>query len=274
MRSLYLIEDKVIYSPDTSRIWPVNNPQAYVTLYVPASQCLLLLITHAEEVLTQPFLSYEVWEKNGLYVNTNTLYQNIAVLRKSLKQAGLNQEVIKTIPRMGLKFIGNYRIVLEEEPLQTSPEIAQEALAAPEKEPKCIDSQTAERTSTANSFRPAIFSGAMLPCFLIAACLATIGFQYRNQHHYDSDLFNDYRYIGNTDDCRLYSSYPDKEISLKVFHYFSESPEFHCAKNESVLLTLNRQYRVSSAVKCLGEIKNPDASCVTWIYRDAHNDKS
>ncbi|WPM85044.1 hypothetical protein QNH14_00545 [Apirhabdus apintestini] len=44
----------------------------------------------------------EVWKKSKVLVSSNTFYQNISILRKGLKRIGIEEDIIVTIPRVGL----------------------------------------------------------------------------------------------------------------------------------------------------------------------------
>ncbi|GLR11080.1 hypothetical protein GCM10007905_38000 [Mixta theicola] len=44
----------------------------------------------------------EVWRKHGMEVTVNTLYQNISILRKTLKRVGIDENIIITVPKKGI----------------------------------------------------------------------------------------------------------------------------------------------------------------------------
>lgn len=44
----------------------------------------------------------EVWRKHGMEVTVNTLYQNISILRKTLKRVGVDENIIITVPKKGI----------------------------------------------------------------------------------------------------------------------------------------------------------------------------
>ncbi|WP_415837970.1 winged helix-turn-helix domain-containing protein [Serratia silvae] len=81
---------------------------------VPASRCLQLMLQRPGEVISQSDFFNEVWQKNGQYVTANTLYQNISLVRKGLREAGLSQNIIRTIPKVGVFFSGTVEIQQEE----------------------------------------------------------------------------------------------------------------------------------------------------------------
>jgi DNA-binding winged helix-turn-helix (wHTH) protein len=106
MKTAWLINDVVLFEPDERRLCAIQNyPAQCIILHGPVNECLLQLLLHNGEVLSQRFLFDAVWGKQGAVVTTNALYQAIASVRKALKSAGLADDVIKTIPKAGFKSV-------------------------------------------------------------------------------------------------------------------------------------------------------------------------
>ncbi|WP_075180861.1 transcriptional regulator [Pantoea sp. 1.19] len=102
MQEHYLINGKIEFYPVANMLNPHAHPDDKIILNSPASRCFLLLIQRHGTVVSQHDFMEEVWKKNGVMVSPNTFYQNISILRKGLKEAGLEEEIIMTIPRIGL----------------------------------------------------------------------------------------------------------------------------------------------------------------------------
>ncbi|MEA1063485.1 transcriptional regulator [Erwinia sp. HR93] len=102
MHNHYIINGRVEFHPATSSLKVLDNPELVVELNSPAGRCLLLLIKKQGEIVAQQEFMDEVWKKNGVQVTPNTYYQNISILRKGLKKTGFEEDIIVTIPRMGL----------------------------------------------------------------------------------------------------------------------------------------------------------------------------
>ena len=106
MKKVFLINDTLLFEPDLRRLGPLEGyPNRAIMLHGPVNECLLLLLEHNDQVLTQRFLFASVWEKQGAIVSTNALYQTIASIRKALKSSGLDENIIKTIPKEGFKSV-------------------------------------------------------------------------------------------------------------------------------------------------------------------------
>lgn len=102
MHNHYIINNTFEFHPATSTIRDLNDPTNVVVLNSPAGRCLLLLINRQGNIVTQHDVMDTVWEQSGMQVSPNTYYQNISILRKGLKKIGIGEELIVTIPRIGL----------------------------------------------------------------------------------------------------------------------------------------------------------------------------
>ncbi|NIY47844.1 winged helix-turn-helix domain-containing protein [Cedecea colo] len=118
MHNHYIINEAVEFHPATSTLHDLHNPDVVVALNSPAGRCLLLLISRVGAIVTQQEFMDIVWKQSGMRVTSNAYYQNISVLRKGLKRIGLGEDIIVTIPRIGLTLATGTRIrKLTTEPL-------------------------------------------------------------------------------------------------------------------------------------------------------------
>lgn len=120
MKQKYLINDIVYFYPANQLLEPVSEDKKSVSLNVPASRCLKLLLEKKGEIVTKYDFSQDVWESRGQYTSINALYQNISLIRKALREVGISQDVIHTIPREGFSFLGTAILLEEEESIADS----------------------------------------------------------------------------------------------------------------------------------------------------------
>lgn len=137
MKQNIIINDTVLYLPEEHRLCPLRVRGKETVLNVPASRCLQLMLQRPGVVIGQSDFFTEVWQKHGQYVTANTLYQNISLLRKGMREAGLSKNVIRTVPKVGVVFSGTIEIQPEEgiefptqqdnnpEPLPAEPQLAE-----------------------------------------------------------------------------------------------------------------------------------------------------
>lgn len=108
----WIINEFIEFRPASKKLISRRNPELNVVLTSPASRCLLLLLEASPDVVPQQELFKKVWEDEGMYVPTNTLYQNISIVRRGLKAVGeTEQTLIATIPRKGFKIEQGVKIV-------------------------------------------------------------------------------------------------------------------------------------------------------------------
>lgn len=255
----YLVNGKIVFEPQSYRLWAVESPEATTTLFVPASECFALLLENSGEVLSQQTLFQQVWEKNGLYASSNTLYQNIAVLRKSLKATGLEEEVIKTIPRQGFSFIGKVQI----QPDTNAPdENSSHAINTTSDIPVPVQS-IASRHLRLN---------ALLPWGLIAGALVVFVWLFITSGSNIKAMTHQYDYQGIVEGCQLYSGWQGKEVSQTHFRQILSAAKIQCHRGDYAYLTFSSQASFTSLVKCTLPVENTSAECATYLNRETQNE--
>ncbi|MGG7970000.1 winged helix-turn-helix domain-containing protein [Klebsiella aerogenes] len=101
MSEKILINDQVWFEPEGHVLRSVNDPEQSILLPVPAARCLMVLLSEHGEIITIRQLHERVWNENKAVVSDNTIYQNISVLRKSLVDVEVEQQIIETLTRRG-----------------------------------------------------------------------------------------------------------------------------------------------------------------------------
>ncbi|MCS4492674.1 winged helix-turn-helix domain-containing protein [Pantoea sp. B623] len=92
------INEFLIFEPDKKIITGRGRP---VIISASASMCLELLIENAGQLVThQKFYNF-VWRRFGTEPASTALYQNLSALRRALNKAGLQEDIIRTMPRKG-----------------------------------------------------------------------------------------------------------------------------------------------------------------------------
>ncbi|MGL5389761.1 MAG: winged helix-turn-helix domain-containing protein [Serratia sp. (in: enterobacteria)] len=109
-----IINGTILYIPEEHRLSPLCVRGKENVLNVPTSRCLQLLLQRPGVVISQEEFFREVWKKNGQHITANTLYQNISLLRKGIREAGLTKNIIRTVPKVGVVFSGAVEIMDEE----------------------------------------------------------------------------------------------------------------------------------------------------------------
>lgn len=101
---LFTIDETIFFDPQGHKLFCRGkdlSPQEF-SLNTPASRCFMLLIQKRGKVVTREEFLQHVWIENGAFVSQNTYYQNISILRRTLKKAGIKEDIIITVPHQGL----------------------------------------------------------------------------------------------------------------------------------------------------------------------------
>lgn len=115
MQRKFILNDRILFIPAENKLCSLGVRGPEVTLNGPVCRFLVLLLENCDQVVHQEVILREVWGKNGQFVTQNTLYQNVSLLRKGLKKAGLITATIKTHPKVGFSFRGFVQIIDEVE---------------------------------------------------------------------------------------------------------------------------------------------------------------
>lgn len=105
----YLIDSIIIYEVNEHII---RNAESTIStkLLTTASACLTTLLNQKGEVVSRKDLMYAGWEKHGFIVSTNTLNQNILLIRKAIAKIS-EKEIIKTVFRQGISIPKGIHII-------------------------------------------------------------------------------------------------------------------------------------------------------------------
>lgn len=208
----YVLNGVVEFRPDKHQLILSGQSNHTHTLNAPASRCLKLLLEQRPKLVRQSdFYSY-VWGDEGKQVSVNTLYQNIALLRKGLKNLDeRSAEAIVTVPKQGFKFSEEVGVLV----------VSPEGESVVEKD---ILLSTHPPIHTPKNYldiflRPAIRKNKWLNIFFIIYISTLIillinistkidllgGFKF-------SKLFSDYNMIKKEDGCFFYASHTNENF--------------------------------------------------------------
>ena len=259
MKNVFLINDAILFEPEHRRLGPIAGyPEQAVTLHGPVNACLLQLLEHNEQVLTQRYLFSTVWEKQGAVVTTNALYQTIASIRKALKTAGLADDIIKTLPKEGFKCIARVR----------TGEI--ETFLAPEKIPdeSVLDAASSGMAESPTPAKKRTFAYWIAGLLFILSC----GVFYRTWK-IDEPVLTSYHYVGQINQCEVYSSWFDQDKSRRAFESLSERYPLNCNPGDRAYLTLNHAQRGVTVIICDKNPQDTDARCHSIYYRQEYHEE-
>ncbi|EKS6888712.1 winged helix-turn-helix domain-containing protein [Enterobacter bugandensis] len=106
----YLIQDYILFEPDTCSLCIYHQPEDKTILNVPATRCFEALLKAQGVVLFRNDLLEHGWATTGALVTSNSLNQAISLLRKNLKKLECYDEIIVTVNRQGYIVERNIKI--------------------------------------------------------------------------------------------------------------------------------------------------------------------
>lgn len=109
-----IINDAVIFKMNDSELIPLTQDGEAILLNTPTARCLQLLVERQGRVVSRDDFLEQVWGAKGIVVSQNTFYQNISLLRKSLKKAGLHDDIVVTVRRKGFTLSSDVVIKITE----------------------------------------------------------------------------------------------------------------------------------------------------------------
>ncbi|NEG59930.1 winged helix-turn-helix domain-containing protein [Pantoea agglomerans] len=98
---MYVIGKDFFYDEVNDFIWHRLDEADKKQLPLTASRILCLFLQNQGKIMTREHIFDEIWVTYGVNASNNTLNQYISLIRKRFEQLGLNDEIIKTIPRTG-----------------------------------------------------------------------------------------------------------------------------------------------------------------------------
>jgi DNA-binding winged helix-turn-helix (wHTH) protein len=107
----YRLNDHIIFDVDTGTLSLAEFSDDPISISNPSKRLLLLLITHHGEAVCREVIFKKVWDDYGMVSGNNNLNQCVSKLRRVIKNLGIDDEVIATVPKVG--FMLRYEIVVE-----------------------------------------------------------------------------------------------------------------------------------------------------------------
>ena len=107
----YRLNDHIIFDVDTGTLSLTEFSDDPISISNPSKRLLLLLITHHGEAVGREVIFKKVWDDYGMVSGNNNLNQCVSKLRRVIKNLGIEEEVIVTVPKVG--FMLRYEIVVE-----------------------------------------------------------------------------------------------------------------------------------------------------------------
>ncbi|MCD1125900.1 winged helix-turn-helix domain-containing protein [Jinshanibacter sp. LJY008] len=269
MNKIYVINEVVCFDPEKHTLSIYDQPGFEINLHIPASQCLHQLLLHNGQTLSQQFLFEQVWGKNGIYVSSNTLYQNIGLIRKAIKSIGLAEEVIKTLPKAGFKCIADVKEIQKSLPPLTPLPDHKTEVTLSSSQAEFIKKET---TPIANELQEQHNSLKWVYLIAVTIFFFSSGWVYMTYYH-NKNIFQEYYSAGNVNGCNLFSSYYDSQKSAVIFTALMKQKSINCPPGSTAYMNINRVFKQSSIIVCDKSIDSANVRCESHIYIETNDEQ-
>ncbi|CNG95614.1 putative transcriptional regulator CadC [Yersinia thracica] len=270
MHTKFIINGQVCFFSEKHRLEPMGQQGSSVSLNVPVSRCLLLLLQRKGSVISQSDFVYEVWESKGQFANANTYFQNIHLLRKALATSGIEENIIKTIPKEGVRFTGTVTYPSEENSESTA-EATQDATSHIANE-ALTDTLTPEKIDEEIQPPPVPFVSnhiiLYIKIFLIFCLLSLFIFlllNLREDTSQNADFFSNYQQIGEMNHCKVYASTSSILWPRDEYLNFIQKRDIRCQPGQVAYIAMNI-FRTRSLIHICDKNVNNTSSCLTKLY--------
>lgn len=242
MGPVYLIHDTIYFYPKSHRLVCHAQDKEDTTLTQPASKCLELLI-NSDGLVSQNNLYDYAWGENGHTVSPNTLYQNISLIRRALKNMmpGAERWII-TLPRKGFRFDHS---------------IAVKHLADEELPPDyhAIPARRAVSVNNTRTLRPlfSFFLGGLLFIFVLLINPVNADFE---------KLTGSYYKIAENGACQLYAYRKDSPLKEQINNRVNEYID--CDTHPHIYISHDKFIKNVSLFSCQNPLTENSSSCASW----------
>lgn len=128
----YNVENTVLFDSDLNTLTHAET-QECISLTMSQSMLLELILSSKSEILSRDSIIDMLWHRHGINSSVHTLNQYISLLRRLFSHFGLD-DVIITIPRVGIRLNPDTEVLQCSDVVETPPQIEDIETLAPVKE--------------------------------------------------------------------------------------------------------------------------------------------
>lgn len=194
MNKIYVINGRLIFHTKRNELVSQIHSDIKETLNAPCARCLEILLSTPGQIISQAELYKAGWGEKWKEVSPNTLYQNVLLARKALRNVSeSDDEYIITVPRKGFKFNEDISVT-ESKPSDQSENMNASVI---------IDEHTFSGGHTLSYLLFRLLNSATCILLLLAAIVFKMG-SYIFDNTYHQELSEEYTYYQTRSGCDLY----------------------------------------------------------------------
>lgn len=200
----YRLNDHIIFDADTGTLSLTELSEDPISISNPSKRLLLLLLTHHGEAVSRDVIFKKVWDDYGMISGNNNLNQCVSKLRRVIKNLGIEDEVIATVPKVG--FMLRYEILVES---CEGPENRPPNIAIPDT-PEIPDKPEITHAATEIERGGPVYAGFSLRWWAIASVVAlgVIMLVAGITTYLSGSIARQEIYLGKASSCKVFMSIP------------------------------------------------------------------
>ncbi|NBJ32930.1 hypothetical protein GE191_04445 [Serratia fonticola] len=105
---VFTIFNMIAFRRDDGAMWNIAQPERRLSFTTIPTRLFTYLLENTDRMVSREELLNNIWDKYGLDPSNNSVNQYISLIRKSLSELGCDEEIIKTVPRMGFYVSGEW----------------------------------------------------------------------------------------------------------------------------------------------------------------------
>ncbi|WP_049222367.1 winged helix-turn-helix domain-containing protein, partial [Serratia marcescens] len=215
-----------------------------ISISSPSKRLLLLLIAHHGEAVGRELIFKKVWDDYGMVSSNNNLNQCVSKLRRVIKNLGVEEEVIVTVPKVG--FMLRDEITIESYEEAEDRHDAEPAASLPEPAPEAaINPPSATVINRATSFFGDSRRGWLMIC---ASVLGGILMAIAVTAYFSGSEARQESYLGKSGNCKVFMSLPAASASVNAslnrdILAYAAHQTGECSGDEFLLVVRSNQVR-------------------------------
>lgn len=113
---VFTILNMIAFRSEDGVMWSIAQPDRRLSFTTIPTRLFTYLLENADRMVSREELLNNIWSKYGLEPSNNSVNQYISLIRKSLSELGCEEEIIKTLPRVGFYISREWVSCLQETP--------------------------------------------------------------------------------------------------------------------------------------------------------------
>lgn len=246
----FIMNKQIIFDSDMCTLGLEDSQDELIQISNPTKRLLLLLIAHKGEAIKREVIFKKVWDDYGMVSSNNNLNQCVSKLRKIMKNLGMDEEVIVTVPKIGFMLHQQVDVEKCSEPVDVIEDVPSETETAYFADGRLLNGKIAERSTGEVSRWRTMKTGILNQLVLFFSVMAlggSAGFWFASKPVERNEI-----YIGNAGSCKVMmseqalNSITNPDVKKGVMDFAIKLNPV-CKSNEYVLIIKSSSFKTYSS---------------------------